>query len=239
MPAALGAAAVSGSAGAAAGLAALAASLLPPGRPAGKGSSAAPQRRPAARSQPQRRRAAPGVSAGSEMRGKEEKSSLKGGFGRSAGGTGCPRRRRAPHGGGITPPPPSSGTTAGCSQGSLRHGEGPGDSGRGQRSPCKNERCNAEAAEGPRSGCAAGVRGAARRGGKRAAARGGAGEAVPQPARGLGDGCLCARPACVGRGAAPAARLPGATSLGAGGDARAAASGGTGAPAALKPVRLE
>lgn len=82
MSAALDSASIKGSAGAPAGLAALAASLLPAGRPARKGSYSGLQQRPGAGAQPQppRRRAAHGVPAGSKMRGKEEKSSLKGGF---------------------------------------------------------------------------------------------------------------------------------------------------------------
>lgn len=82
MSAALDIASIKGSAGAPAGLAALAASLLPAGRPARKGSYSGLQQRPGTGAQPQppRRRAAPGVPAGSKMRGKEEKSSLKGGF---------------------------------------------------------------------------------------------------------------------------------------------------------------
>lgn len=80
MSAALDLASINGSAGAAAGLAALAASLLPPGRSARKGSYSGLPQRPGAQSQPQRCRAAPGVPEGSKMRGKEEKSSLKGGL---------------------------------------------------------------------------------------------------------------------------------------------------------------
>lgn len=82
MSAALDSASIKRSAGAPAGLAALAASLLPAGRPARKGSYSGLQQRPGAgaQAQPPRRRAALGVPAGSKMRGKEEKSSLKGGF---------------------------------------------------------------------------------------------------------------------------------------------------------------
>lgn len=82
MSAALDIASIKGSAGAPAGLAALAASLLPAGRPARKGSYPGSQQRPGAgaQAQPPRRRAAPWLPAGTNMRGKEEKSSLKGGF---------------------------------------------------------------------------------------------------------------------------------------------------------------
>ena len=210
MSAALDIASINGSAVAAAGLAALAASLLPPGRPARKGSYSGLQRRPGAQSQPQRCRAAPGVSAGSEMRGKEEKSSLKGGF------TALPAGRPALAGkllptGEITPPaagPPRSGAperTEGCMRGPAGAAfgtEGGQVTWQEQRSPCKKtdakrgrgrwcnrpERGQRRATEGPRSGCAVGTCG--QRGGPRRSGEEGSGL---QPLAGCAEerGRLC------------------------------------------------
>lgn len=140
MSAALDIASIKGSAGAAAGLAALAAlaaSLLPPGRPARKGSYLGLRRRPGTQPQPPRCRAA--VSAGSEMRGKEEKSSLKGGYTALPAGHPALAGKLLPTGE-ITPP--RSGAAGGCcgagawgavcmrgmaGGAAFGHGKGPGD----------------------------------------------------------------------------------------------------------------